>query len=56
MEMGMKASQRSVREKFEKLLKEFKLIEAMRARWRGIDVEYTKGDKAIIDIMERISE
>ena len=55
-EMGMKASQRSVREKFEKILKDFKQKEAMEERASGIDVDYTERDRAMVDILERMSE
>ena len=56
MEMGLKASQRSVREKFEKLVRDFKRKEAMEERASGIDVEYTERDRAMVDILERMNE
>jgi hypothetical protein len=40
----MKVSQRSVREKFDKLVKEFKRKEAMEQRASGIEVEHTERD------------
>ena len=55
-EMGMKTSQRSVRERFEKIVKEFKQKESMEERASGIDVEYTERDRAMVDILERMSE
>ena len=54
--MGMKARQRSVREKFEKIVKDFKQKEAIEERGSGIDVEYTERDRAMVDILERMSE
>lgn len=56
VELGMKASQRSVREKFEKLLNDFKRKEAMEQQTSGDDVEYTERDRAMMDILERINE
>jgi signal recognition particle GTPase len=53
---GMKVSQRSVREKFDKLVKEFKRKEAMEQRASGIEVEYTERDVAMTDIIERMNE
>ncbi len=55
-EIGMKASQRSVREKFEKIVKEFKCKEAIEERASGIDAEYTERGRAMVDILERMSE
>ena len=55
-EMGMKASQRSVREKFEKIVKDFKRKEAIEEQASGIEAEYTERDRAMIDILERMSE
>ncbi|XP_046855416.1 vicilin-like seed storage protein At2g18540 [Xenia sp. Carnegie-2017] len=54
--MGMKTSQRSVRERFEKIVKEFKQKESMEERASGIDVEYTERDRAMVDILERMNE
>ncbi len=50
--LGMKASQRSVREKFGKLVTEFKRKEAAEERASGVEVDYTERDQAIeiIDI------
>lgn len=55
-EMGMKASQRSVREQFEKLVKEFKRKETIEEQESGIDAEYTERDRTMIDILERMHE
>ena len=52
----MEESQRSVREKFEKLVTDFKQKEAARERESGIDVEYTERDRAMVDILERMNE
>ena len=52
----MKVSQRSVRERFEKILKEFKAKEAKEAQGSGLDVEYTEYDKMLTDIIERMKE
>ena len=49
----MKFSQRSVRERFEKIIKEFK---AKEARASGVDVEYTELDKLLTDIVEKMEE
>ena len=54
--LGMKASQRSVREKFEKLVTEFKRKEAAEERASGVEVEYTERDQAMVDILERMNE
>ncbi len=54
--MGMKARQRSVMEKFEKIVKDFKQKEAMEEQGSGIDVEYTVRDRAMVGILERMSE
>jgi hypothetical protein len=51
---GMKVSQRSVREKFDKLVKEFKRKEAMEQRASDIEVEYTERDMAMTDIMNEL--
>ena len=52
----MKASSRSVREKIEKIGKEFKRKEAIEEGASGIDAEYTQRDRAMVDILERMSE
>ena len=41
----MKVSQRSVRERFEKIMKEFKAKEAKEVRASRVDVEYTNIDR-----------
>ena len=53
--LDMKVTQRSVRERFEKLLKEFKKKEAVEARASGIEVDFTERDMVMTDILERIS-
>ena len=52
----MKVSQRSVRERFEKIMKEFKAKEAKEVRASGVDVEYTERDKLLTDIVEKMEE
>ena len=49
----MKVSQRSVRERFEKIMKEFK---AKEVRASGVDVEYTERDKLLTDVVEKMEE
>jgi hypothetical protein len=41
-----------VREKFEKIVKDFKQKEAMEERASGIDVDYTERDRATVYIEE----
>ena len=41
-ELGMKANQRSVREKFDKLVTEFKRKQAAEEQASGVEVEYTE--------------
>ena len=53
---GMKVSQRSVRERFEKIIKEFKAKEAKEVRASRVDVEYTERDKLLTDIVEKMEE
>lgn len=55
-EVGMKATQRSVREKFEKLIREFKQKEAMEEGASGIEAEYTERDQALRDIVDRMND
>ena len=55
-DLGMKANQRSVREKFDKLVTEFKRKQAAEERASGVDVEYTERDRAMEDILERMNE
>ena len=52
----MKVSQRSVRERFEKIMKEFKAKEGKEVRASGVDVEYTEHDKLLTDIVEKMEE
>ena len=55
-EAGMRVTHRSVRERFDKLVKDFKRKEAMENRASGVEVDYTDRDKAMVDILERMSE
>ena len=41
-QLGMKANQRSVREKFDKLVTEFKRKQAAEEQASGVEVEYTE--------------
>ena len=52
----MKANQRSVREKFDKLVTEFKRKQVAEERASGVDVEYTERDRAMEDLLERMNE
>ena len=52
----MKVSQSSVRDRFEKIIKEFKAKEAKEVRASGVDVEYTERDKLLTDIVEKMEE
>lgn len=56
IELGMKANQRSVREKFDKLVTEFKRKQAAEEQASGVEVEYTERDRAMVDILERMNE
>ena len=53
---GMKVTQRSVREKFEKLYSEFKEREREEKLASGVDVEYDDIYRALTEIHERILE
>lgn len=53
---GLKVTQRSVREKFEKMLKEHRMKEAEEARACGVQKEYSENYQAMTDIAERIAE
>ena len=53
---GMKVSQRSVRERFNRMIDAFKKKEADEKRASGVDVEFTEKDQALLDIMERMEE
>lgn len=55
-ELGMKVNQRSVRERFGRMLTSFKQKEAAEKRASGVEVEFTERDKALLDICERMSE
>jgi hypothetical protein len=53
---GMKVNQRSVREKFSRMIESFKKKEAVEQRASGVDVEYSEKDQALLDILERMAE
>ena len=55
-DMGMKVNQRSVREKFTRMMTSFKKKEAQEKRASGVDVDFTEKDQALLDIMERMEE
>ena len=52
----MKVNQRSVREKFNRMIEGFKKKEAVEQRASGVDVEYNEKDQALLDILERMVE
>jgi hypothetical protein len=47
----MKVNQRSVREKFGRMIESFKKKEAVERRASGVDVEYSEKDQALLDIL-----
>ncbi len=51
---GMKVNQRSVREKFSRMIESFKKKEAVERR--ASDVKYSEKDQALLDILERMAE
>jgi hypothetical protein len=53
---GLRVTQRSVREKFEKMVKEFKMKEQEEKRASGVEVEYGELEQGMNDIIERIEE
>ena len=53
---GMKVTQRSVRERFDKLYSDFKEREREKKQANGIDVEYNDNHKALRGIHERVLE
>lgn len=53
---GMKVTQRSVREKFDKLYSDFKQREREEKQASGIDIEYDDNHKALTEIHERVLE
>ena len=53
---GMKVTQRSVREKFDKLCSDFKEREREEKQASGIGVEYDDNHKALTEIHERVLE
>ena len=55
-EMGFKTTNRSVRDRFERLMEDFVKKDNEEERASGVDVEYTDIDKALQDIKERIAE
>ena len=52
-EIGCKVTQRSVREKFDKLMKDFLKKESEEKNQSGVDVEYGELDQSLQDIKER---
>ena len=52
----MKVNQRSVREKFNRTIEGFNKKKAVKQRVRGADVEYSKKDQALLDILEWMAE
>ena len=52
----MKVNQRSVREKFNRMIEGFKKKEAVEQRASGVDVEYNEKDQALLDILDRMAE
>ena len=52
----MKVTQRSVRERFDKLYSDFKEREREKKQANGIDVEYNDNHKALRGIHERVLE
>ena len=55
-ESGMKVTKRSVREKFDKLLQDFKKREREERRVSGVDAEYNEIHQALTDINEKIAD
>ena len=53
---GMKVTQRSVREKFDKLYSDFKQREGEEKQASSIDIEYDDNHKALTEIHERVLE
>jgi uncharacterized protein YabN with tetrapyrrole methylase and pyrophosphatase domain len=53
---GLKVTQRSVREKFEKMLREHKKKEEEEAKASGVDTDYGEIYQAMTDIKETIAE
>ena len=53
---GMKVNQRSVTERFNRMIDAFKKKEADEKRASGVEVEFTEKDQALLDIMERMDE
>ena len=54
--IGMKANQRSLRERFNRMIDIFKKKEADEKRASGVDVQFTENDQALLDNMERMEE
>ena len=54
--LDMKVNQRSVREKFNRMIEGFKKKEAVEQRASGVDVEYNEKDQALLDILKRMAE
>ena len=53
---GLRVTQRSVREKFDRLLKDFNRKKAEEKRPSGVDVEYGELERGLLDIKERMAE
>ena len=53
---GLKVTQRSVPEKFEKLMKDLLKKESKEKKQSGVDVEYGELDQSLQDIKERMAE
>lgn len=53
---GLKVTQRSVREKFDRLMKDFLKKENEEKKQSGVDVEYGELDQTLQDIKERMAE
>ena len=55
-DLGFKTTNRSVRDRFEKLMSDFEKKESEERVASGVEVEYTETDRALQDIKERIAE
>ena len=53
---GLKVTQRKVREKFDKLTKDFLKKESEEKKQSGVDVEYGELDQSLHDLKERMAE
>ena len=52
----MKVNQRSVREKFSRMIEGYKKKEAVERRASKVDAEHSKKDQALLDILERMAQ